>query len=105
MGFDAPSISHVIHCRPPTTLENYPQEFGRAGRNEQRASALLYYNNSDIASNRKGISQAMVDYCKNTNPCFRLLIVKPFGFENAVLSGSPLDCCSQCANWNDELII
>lgn len=104
MGLDAPSISRVIHCRPPTTLENYLQEFGRAGRNGQKASALLYYNNSDIASNRKGISQAMVDYCKNSAACFRLLIVNHFGYENVVFSGSPLDCCSHCASWNDELI-
>lgn len=104
MGLDAPSISRVIHCRPPTTLENYLQEFGRAGRNRQKASALLYYNNSDIASNRKGISQAMVDYCKNSAACFRLLIVNHFGYENVVFSGSPLDCCSHCASWNDELI-
>lgn len=104
MGLDAPSISRVIHCRPPTTLENYLQEFGRAGRNGQKASALLYYNNSDIASNRKGISQAMVDYCKNSTACFRLLIVNHFGFQNVVFSGSPLDCCSHCASWNDELI-
>lgn len=104
MGLDAPSIFRVIHCRPPTTLENYLQEFGRAGRNGQKASALLYYNNSDIASNRKGISQAMVDYCKNSAACFRLLIVNHFGYENVVFSGSPLDCCSHCASWNDELI-
>ncbi|XP_033725221.1 Werner syndrome ATP-dependent helicase homolog [Pecten maximus] len=32
MGLNAPSVSRIIHCRPPTTLEKYLQEIGRAGR-------------------------------------------------------------------------
>ncbi|KAH3718368.1 hypothetical protein DPMN_061171 [Dreissena polymorpha] len=28
MGLDAPSISRVNHCRPPTSLEAYMQEIG-----------------------------------------------------------------------------
>lgn len=30
MGLDSPSIERVIHSRPPTTLEKYVQEIGRA---------------------------------------------------------------------------
>ena len=32
MGLNAPCIKRIVHCRPPTTLEGYMQEIGRAGR-------------------------------------------------------------------------
>lgn len=53
MGVNAPSIERVIHCRPPTTLEAYLQEIGRAGRTGQPAQAIMHFNNNDIAKNRK----------------------------------------------------
>ncbi|XP_033731767.1 Werner syndrome ATP-dependent helicase homolog [Pecten maximus] len=55
MGLNSPSVARIIHFRPPTTLEKYVQEIGRAGRSGQEAHALVYYNNSDVASNRKGL--------------------------------------------------
>ena len=30
MGLNAPCIQRIIHCRPPTTMEKYMQEIGRA---------------------------------------------------------------------------
>ncbi|XP_033725210.1 ATP-dependent DNA helicase RecQ-like [Pecten maximus] len=42
MGLNAPSVSRIIHCRPPTTLEKYLQEIGRAGRVGQPSVAILY---------------------------------------------------------------
>ena len=65
MGLNAPSVSRVIHMRPPVCLENYLQEIGRAGRSGQPASAVLFYNNSDTASNRKGMTGDMMMYCIN----------------------------------------
>jgi superfamily II DNA helicase RecQ len=32
MGLNAPCIQRIIHCKPPTTMEKYMQEIGRAGR-------------------------------------------------------------------------
>ena len=37
MGLDAPAVVRVIHFRPPTTMEKYLQEAGRAGRIGQSA--------------------------------------------------------------------
>ncbi len=60
MGLDAPHIRRVIHCKPPTSLEKYFQETGRAGRNGQSSTALLYYNNTDIRSTRPGIEKDII---------------------------------------------
>ena len=85
MGLNAPCIERIVHCRPPTTLEGYMQEIGRAGRQGQKAEAVLYYNNSDISRSRKGMSEAMIYFCRNENSCLRKQLLQHFGFDEAVL--------------------
>ena len=46
MGLNAPHIRQIIHYKPPTSLEKYFQETGRAGRDGLQSTAVLYYNNS-----------------------------------------------------------
>ena len=51
MGVDIPDIRQVIHIGPPCSMKAYFQETGRAGRDGNRSSAILYYNNRDIGKN------------------------------------------------------
>jgi ATP-dependent DNA helicase RecQ len=51
MGVDKPDIRVVIHHTPPTTLEAYAQEVGRAGRDGQSAICVLLYRPSDLQRN------------------------------------------------------
>ena len=48
MGIDKPNVKTVIHLHLPQNLENYYQEAGRAGRNGEKAFAILLNNPSDI---------------------------------------------------------
>ena len=59
MGVDTPYVEHIIHITPPSNIESYVQETGRAGRTGILSRAILYYNNSDIAANKKHIQEPM----------------------------------------------
>jgi len=49
MGIDKGNVRFVIHLDLPESLEAYYQEAGRAGRDEERAYAVLLFNESDKA--------------------------------------------------------
>lgn len=47
MGIDKPDIRYVVHYDLPDSLENYVQEIGRAGRDQQGSEAILLYKEND----------------------------------------------------------
>jgi len=47
MGIDKANVKTVIHIQLPENIENYYQEAGRAGRNGEKAYAVLLTNPSD----------------------------------------------------------
>jgi ATP-dependent DNA helicase RecQ len=58
MGIDKAEVRTVVHLDLPDSLEAYFQEAGRAGRDEQKAFAVLLYNNGDAVKMRKRVSDS-----------------------------------------------
>ncbi len=48
MGVDKPDVRLVIHLDTPGSLENYLQEAGRAGRDQEPARCILLYDDADL---------------------------------------------------------
>lgn len=48
MGIDKDNVRFVIHLSPSSTIENYYQEIGRAGRNGDEALALMLWNEQEL---------------------------------------------------------
>ena len=42
MGIDKDNVQQIVHVDLPNSLENYMQEAGRAGRNGQKASSIVF---------------------------------------------------------------
>ncbi len=58
MGIDKPDVRLVIHLALPSSLEEYFQEAGRAGRDEKRSYAVLLVGKTDATSLKRRFSDS-----------------------------------------------
>ena len=77
MGVDIHDISVVIHYGPSSDIEDYLQESGRAGRDGCDCHAVLYVYPTCTVGH---VSPAMKEYCQQTTPCQRNVLLGHFGF-------------------------
>jgi len=61
MGIDKSNVKTVIHIQLPENIENYYQEAGRAGRNEDKAFAVLLTAPSDTIQAENQFINALPD--------------------------------------------
>ncbi|MDO5105561.1 ATP-dependent DNA helicase RecQ [Capnocytophaga sp.] len=61
MGIDKPDVRTVIHWEIPTTIEDYFQEAGRAGRDGQKSYAVLLYDDFDLQNAENQLKEQIID--------------------------------------------
>jgi len=61
MGIDKPDVRLVIHTDLPNSIEEYFQEAGRAGRDGQKAYAVILYEKNDSAKLKKRVRDEFPD--------------------------------------------
>jgi ATP-dependent DNA helicase RecQ len=68
MGLDVPDVRLVVHWQHPASVEDYLQEFGRAGRNGRTSVAVLFTGENDegllrfMAEKTAGMARADVTF-------------------------------------------
>ena len=74
LGVNFPDVRQVIHWGPPSDIEEYMHQTGRAGRDERLTCALVLVKPSDLSRMK---DRQLVQYCENTTTCRRKLLLQP----------------------------
>lgn len=97
MGIDKPDIRNVIHLSPPSSMEAYVQQMGRAGRDGLPARCILMHSSGDWSKHHYLIGQSAAEHVQQTRldlmtamqryatglECRRATLVQYFDKENA----------------------
>jgi bloom syndrome protein len=90
MGIDSPDIRCIMHWGSPSSLEEYVQEAGRAGRDGQLSTAVLFPRFG------KYVESSMKEYGKNSMSCRRRLLFQNFLFCSNNFVNVGCNCCYVC---------
>ncbi|PEN08051.1 DNA helicase RecQ [Longimonas halophila] len=115
MGIDKPDVRFVAHLDPPSTLEAYYQETGRAGRDGRPADAWMTYRYGDIVRLHQFLDRsdandahtwaqrhklnALFGYCETTD-CRRQVLLRYFGEEAPEPCGNCDTCLHPVDTWD-----
>jgi ATP-dependent DNA helicase RecQ len=99
MGIDVPDVRFVLHAEAPDSLDTYYQEFGRAGRDGEQATAVLFHARRNGGARRfqagtaDSTRAAMMERYIDNDQCRWRSILSYFGQR----ADKPCGHCDNCA--------
>jgi superfamily II DNA helicase RecQ len=95
MGLDV-ECQLVVHYGPPSTMDDYIQQIGRAGRDGEQAHAVMLYSGKQL----RNVDSGILELVKNPeNQCLRTLCLKDFNNSQAPAIEVKHACCGVCARF------
>ena len=105
MGVNFAGLNHIIHYGAPSSIEDYYQECGRAGRSGEQAKSVIYWIPAD-APLRKNLGNptnaeiaTVRHFLENSRECRRDQLLKYFDASCSCYAAEqdPVLCCDVCA--------
>lgn len=118
MGIDKKDVRFVIHNNLPTSLENYYQEIGRGGRDDDACYCIMFYSyqdkiilekmirgsggqktkNSKYVEHQLGKLDAMIQFCEDRTECRHCRISNYLGETRCFEKDKCVNGCDNCIN-------
>lgn len=94
LGLDV-ECQRVVHYGPPTTMDDYLQQIGRAGRDGSQTHAVMVYSGKHL----RNVQASVLDLVKNPETqCLRTICLKEFTSDKSTFSQVKHLCCNVCAD-------
>ena len=94
LGVNSPDVRQVIHWGPPSDIEEYMQQTGRAGRDGKLSCALLFVQPTDFSRIK---DHRLIQYCQNVTTCRRKLLLQHYDEVDFKKDCEGCKCCDVCS--------
>ena len=103
MGVNMMGVNTIWHYGAPSSLDDYMQESGRAGRSGDPAKSIIFWKpadaplHHDLSISCNASLAAVRHYLENNHECRRIQLLRYFDLLSSVTTHNASTCCDVCA--------